>query len=176
MAPNGSNVDPLALQILNVKNPDGSYLIPTPQTTIMVNGQPEGFSAFSNPCTYSELQLMANMDYVQSEKSVFAARFFSMNSRQKISFSGSNVPGFGGDAPQKFRNASLSNTYSLNSKLINEAIFGVDGTVSHSYDAPNPTSWNSLGIPTSHQGANGFGLQISSTTIGSAIAQDFQQF
>ena len=147
VAPDGSNINPIALEILNVKNPDGSYLIPTPQTTIMVNGQPEGFSAYSTPCTYSELQLMANLDYVQSPKSVCAARFFWMDSLQEVTFSASNVPGFGDHAPQKFRNGSFSNTYSFNSKLINEAIFGVNDTTSHSSDIPNPTTWNSLGIP-----------------------------
>jgi len=176
VAADGSNVNPIALEMLEIKNPDGSYLIPTPQTTIMVNGQPEGFSAFTAPCTYSERQFMANMDYVQSPKSVFAARFFWMDSLQKVTFSASTVPGFGADAPQKFRNGSFSNTYSFNSKLINEAIFGVNDTISHATDTPNPTTWNSLGIPAPQQGENGFGLVVGSTTIWSAIQQDFQQF
>lgn len=177
VAADGSNINPVALQILNIKNPDGTYLVPTPQTTITVNGQPQGFSAYSSPCTYSEQQLMANMDYVQSPKSVFAARFFWMNSLEKVTFSASTVPGFGADAPQKFRNASLSNTYSFNSRLINEAIFGVNDTISHATDSPNPASWASLGlISPLAQGANGFGLGIASTVIWSAIAQDFEQF
>ena len=177
MAPDGSNINPVALQILNIKNPDGTYLVPTPQTTTTYNGQTVGFSAYSSPCTYSEQQFMANMDYVQSPKSVFAARFFWMNSLEKVTFSASTVPGFGADAPQKFRNASFSNTYSFNSKLINEAIFGVNDTISHATDNANPMSWTSLGlISPQAQGAGGFGLSVSTTTIWSAIAQDFQQF
>src|SRR5206468_4226522 len=34
VACNGSNINPIALRILQMKMPDGSYLIPTPQHTI----------------------------------------------------------------------------------------------------------------------------------------------
>src|SRR5579864_1382810 len=47
----GSNINPVALALLNFKLPDGSFLIPTPQT--VDPSKPfasSGFSAFTQPC------------------------------------------------------------------------------------------------------------------------------
>ena len=53
--PDGSNINPVALALLNFKLPDGSFLIPTPQT--VDPSKPfasSGFSAFTQPCSFSE--------------------------------------------------------------------------------------------------------------------------
>ncbi len=55
--PDGSNINPVALALLNFKLPDGSYLIPTPQT--VDSSKPftsSGFSAFTQPCNFAEDQ------------------------------------------------------------------------------------------------------------------------
>jgi hypothetical protein len=76
--PDGSNINPVALVLLNFKLPDGAYLIPTPQT---VNpGLPfatQGFSAFTEPCHFNEDQFVTNVDYLTTEKSKISGRFFS---------------------------------------------------------------------------------------------------
>ena len=50
----GSNINPVALALLNFKLPDGSFLIPTPQT--VDPSKPftsSGFSAFTQPCDFA---------------------------------------------------------------------------------------------------------------------------
>src|SRR5207344_1047736 len=83
--PDGSNINPVALALLNFKLPDGSFLIPTPQT--VDPSKPltsSGFSAFSQPCTFNEDQGLGNVDYVASQKSRFGARFFIANADQLV--------------------------------------------------------------------------------------------
>jgi len=54
IAPDGSNINPVALALLNFKLPDGSYLIPTPQTVDPSKRfASSGFSAFSEPCDFA---------------------------------------------------------------------------------------------------------------------------
>ena len=60
----GSNINPVALALLNFKMPDGSFLIPTPQT--VDPSKPftsSGFSAFTKPCDFCEDQGLGNLDY-----------------------------------------------------------------------------------------------------------------
>jgi len=58
--PEGSNINPVALEILNFKLPDGSYLIPSPQ---VVNASlplaSQGLSTISTPCSYNADQVLA---------------------------------------------------------------------------------------------------------------------
>jgi len=72
----GSNINPVALEILNFKLPDGSYLIPTPQ---VVNPSlplaSQGLSVVSTPCHFNEDQAIANVDARLSHDSTLAARF-----------------------------------------------------------------------------------------------------
>ena len=78
----GSNINPVALALLNFKLPDGSFLIPTPQT--VDPSKPfasSGFSAFTQPCNFEEDQGLGNLDYVISQKSQLAARFFIAEQR-----------------------------------------------------------------------------------------------
>src|SRR6516225_3895111 len=75
--PSGSNINPVALALLNFKLPDGSFLVPTPQ--IIDPSKPfasQGFSAFSEPCHFNENQVLFNMDYTGLPKTHLATRFF----------------------------------------------------------------------------------------------------
>lgn len=56
IAADGSNINPVALKLLQTKLPDGRYYIPTPQR--ITNGL--GVSTFSEPSHYSENQMIAN--------------------------------------------------------------------------------------------------------------------
>ena len=55
----GANINPVALEILNFKLPDGSYLIPTPQA---VNPSlplaSQGLSTISTPCHFNENRVL----------------------------------------------------------------------------------------------------------------------
>src|SRR5262249_41349874 len=73
----GTNINPAALALLNLKLPDGSFLIPTPQT--VDRSKPfssQGFSVFSEPCHFDEDQFLTNFDYIPSANSKLAGRFF----------------------------------------------------------------------------------------------------
>ena len=60
VAPNGSNINPVALAILNFKLPGGSLAIPNPQR-ILPSGV--GESTFSIPAKYREDQFSVNLDH-----------------------------------------------------------------------------------------------------------------
>ncbi len=125
VACDGSNINPIALNLLNYKLPNGQYFIPTPQV-IEANGT--GLSVFSNPSTYSENQYMVNTDYVVSDKQQISERVFWAKSPQVQSFTTSNVPGSGIDALFRNVNVALKDTYTVTPNFINEASAGYHRT------------------------------------------------
>lgn len=77
VACDGSNINPVALKILQSKLPDGSYLIPTPQTILSSGANAGlGLSAFSLKSTYDENQSLANLSYVISKKHTLTGRLY----------------------------------------------------------------------------------------------------
>jgi len=130
VAADGSNINPVALALLNTKLPNGNYLIPTPQS-INPNAQggfdTEGSLVFSQPCPFTEDQFMTNADWEMSSKSKLMARFFFANSAIQYTLPETNLTG-GGSPPgapvnltQDFRNFSLTHTYIITPNLLNEA-------------------------------------------------------
>jgi hypothetical protein len=91
----------VALTLLNLRLPDGSLLIPTPQTVDATKPfASQGFSALSQPCHFHEDQFVTNVDYVASQKSRLSGRFFFADNGQTVAFpvnffnSVANTPGF----------------------------------------------------------------------------------
>src|SRR5262249_2602069 len=86
----GSNINPVALALLNFKLPDGSFLIPSPQT---VNASKplssQGFSTLSEPCHFNEDQFTANADYIVSPADRIVERLFFANDKSLVTFPGS---------------------------------------------------------------------------------------
>ena len=122
--PDGSNIAPQALALLQRKLPDGSFLIPTPQRIDPTTGL--GTNAFSIPCRFTEEQFMTNADWQQSGKSKFAGRFFFANSHEDRSlppntFGAATAPGFPLTGVTHFRNFSLTHTYLFSNALLNQA-------------------------------------------------------
>jgi hypothetical protein len=95
VAADGSNINPVALSILNAKLPSGQYIYPTPQV-IMANGQ--GFSAFSIPATWTEDQGVATLDYIFDPKNKLSAHYFYSRNLEQEPFPAyaGNLPGFSG--------------------------------------------------------------------------------
>src|SRR2546426_122842 len=122
VACNGSNINPVALKLLNTRLPNGTFLIPTPQK--ITNGV--GFSAYSLPGHFREDQFLINTDYVLSSKHRLAQRYFYARDPQIAPFSTcffvACTPGSGQDA--EFRNhvASLKLTSALSANFVNEAL------------------------------------------------------
>jgi hypothetical protein len=148
----GSNINPVALALLNFKLPDGTFLIPTPQT--VDPSKPftsSGFSAFSKPCDFRENQGLGNVDYVVSEKSQLAARFFAADIDQLVTFPGGafnpvgNTQGFDSPGDSGFVVFSLAHTYVLSNASLNQARVGFVRTNS-SMGANAPFKWSDVGV------------------------------
>jgi hypothetical protein len=95
VARNGSNINPVSLALLNLKNPNGSYLIPTPNK--VTPGTAFGFSSYSIPGTFTEDQVVVNTDYQVTDKHRLSQRFFYSRDPQLDPFSSCSpgcTPGF----------------------------------------------------------------------------------
>lgn len=100
-------INPVALRLLQLRKPDGSYLVPLPQT-ILTSGSNAGlgFSSFSLPSTYDENQFLVNTDYLVSQKHTLSGRVYTAGIGQYRTFgSPSGYPGApilpGDGTPQK---------------------------------------------------------------------------
>ncbi len=148
----GSNINPTALALLNLKLPDGSFLIPTPQT--IDTSQPfdnQGSSIFTEPCDFMEDQFLANADYLGSQKSRIGARIFYASDSKTITFPGNffnpvpNIPGFASPNNSGYAVINLHHTYALNSAWINELRFGYARTTSRT-QSHAPFKWSDIGV------------------------------
>ncbi len=121
IACDGSNINPVAVKLLNYKLPSGQYMIPTPQ---IIEPGGEGFSVFSLPSTFSEDQYIANVDYVINSKNTLSGRFFGSRDPELLNFTYANTPGSG--AKDNFQNRDFSTKLAttLRPTLLNELRFG----------------------------------------------------
>lgn len=123
VAPDGSNINPVALALLNFKLPDGSYAIPTPQT-ILPTGV--GESTFSFPGKYREDQFSANLDQNLSQADQLSGRFFYSrdSTHQPFTPFAATVPGWGTNFSARNTMFTLSEEHTLHPNLTNLARFG----------------------------------------------------
>jgi TonB dependent receptor/Carboxypeptidase regulatory-like domain len=158
--PDESNINPVALALLNFKLPNGNYLIPTPQKVDL--SEPfaqQGFSVFTEPCHFSEDQMLANADYDASANSHFMARFFLSNQSQTVTFPGNglnssgNIPGFPSPVDSSFRVFSLAHTYTFSSNSLNEARVGYVRTSTQT-TAVSPFNWSDVGVSAGQMNEN----------------------
>jgi hypothetical protein len=152
IAADGSNINPVALEILNFKLPSGSFLIPSPQT---VNSSlplaSQGFSSISSPCPFNEDQFLTNLDANLSKNSTLAIRFLWSNGMMNVSFPGNglngtgNISGFPSDIDNRFRVLSASWVRLMQAQLLNDLRFGYTNTLG-STSAQAPFQWSDLGV------------------------------
>jgi hypothetical protein len=128
IAADGSNINPVALALLNAKLPNGQYLIPTPQAiNPSAPFDSQGLLAFSQACPFTEDQFMTNLDWEMSPKSKLSGRFFFANSVITETLpitnltAGGSPPGSPVSTIQNFRNFSLTHTYTFSPTLFNDA-------------------------------------------------------
>jgi hypothetical protein len=142
---NGSNINPIALRTLQLKLPDGKYVIPTP---VSINPSKsfatQGQYVQTGVCSFNENQYMGNGDYIQSTKSKFSSRFFDAQSNSVVPFTGGSTLSNPTLVTNSFVNYSLTYTYILNAILVNEAEFGFHSIHSSQILAP-PYSYSSVG-------------------------------
>lgn len=148
----GANINLVSLTLLSFKLPDGSFLIPTPQT--IDSSQPlaeQGFSIFSRPCRFSENQFLANVDYVTSPNGRFAVRYLFAPDHQNVTFPGNganpagNVPGFPSPGDSDFQVLSIARTDGFHNGWLNEARLGYVRTKTGT-QAEAPFKWSDVGV------------------------------
>jgi Carboxypeptidase regulatory-like domain/TonB dependent receptor len=148
----GSNINPVALALLNRKLSDGTFLIPTPQAVDPTRPfAQQGFSVFTEPCHFSENQFSINADYLAWQNSKIVARFFLADDDQTVTFPGNglnpagNIPGFPSPTDSGFRVLSLTHTYTRSSSWLNEGRIGYVRTRTHT-EARAPFKWSDVGV------------------------------
>jgi Carboxypeptidase regulatory-like domain len=124
VACDGSNINPVALNLLRQKIANGTYLIPTPQSIgLDTNKNQIGKSTFSIPSHYSEDQFLVNTDYIFSTRHTFSQRYFYSEQPQNQPFSNTtNTPGNGVTPKFNSQVAVLKLTSALNAHFLNEGL------------------------------------------------------
>ncbi len=150
VAPNGSNINPISLALLQFKLPNGQYLIPTPQV-LLANGL--GESSFSSPAKFTEQQFTLNIDHNFSTSDTLAGRFFYSTDPYSGPFAqgndSANVPGFGLVERDKNVMVTLIQTHTFGPRVVNQLSAGYirfDGY--HIVDQPISNSDIGLTPPT----------------------------
>src|SRR6266852_1098699 len=119
VARDGSNINPVALKLLNAKNPDGAYVIPSPQTS----SSGVNYTAVV-PGRYNEDQFNTNFDFNLRTADRLSMKFFFSNSNQDVPFFGASVPGFPALCSFENRNLAIAETHIFSSRAINQFRFG----------------------------------------------------
>ncbi|MBV8842195.1 MAG: carboxypeptidase regulatory-like domain-containing protein [Bryobacterales bacterium] len=115
VACDGSNINPVSLAMLNLKNADGSYYIPGSGTGDFTRVQ------YSIPAIYHEDQYLINGDYIINSKNALAMRFFYTHNPQTTAFNNGGIPGTPVHNDYSNMNAVLKLTSQITPTLINEA-------------------------------------------------------
>ena len=150
--PDGSNINPAALSLLNLKLPDGTFLIPNPQSVDPTKPLPQqGFAVFSEPCHFSENQFLTNLEYMPKTNSKLLVRFFLADDDENVTFPGNglnptgNIPGFPSPNDSGFRVFSLAHTYIFHNGVLNAARVGYVRTTTAT-QAVSPFKWSDVGV------------------------------
>ena len=116
VACDGSNINPVAINILQAKLPDGGYYVPSSGAS--------GFAtiAFSQPARYTEHQAVANFDYLLTPKQTISGRFMTSQAPEVLSFSAGalGTPGTPATGLTSNTNAMLKVSSLLTNTLVNE--------------------------------------------------------
>jgi Carboxypeptidase regulatory-like domain len=73
VACDGSTINPVSVNLLQLKLPNGNYYVPSPSTLPGVGGS--ALSNYSDPAHYKEHQLIANGDYLINAKHTLSTRY-----------------------------------------------------------------------------------------------------
>jgi len=179
VACDGSNINPVAIAVLNAKLPNGQFAVPSPQVALPNTGPdptdqfPVGQSTFAPPAHYREDQFLIDLDHTLSDKNMLSGRFFYSRATfaQPFSPNAANVPGWGTNELNRNTMLVLADTHVFNSNLVNIARFGYmrfDGFST----VQNPLTAEAIGIGTptgsTSSTANAPGLTVGGFTIGDA--------
>lgn len=137
----GSNINPVALALLNAKLPDGQFIIPSPQRA----GAGTNFS-LSVPARFREEQITVNIDHDLAPNHKTSFKIFGANVPQTVPFTQNlSVNGFPLFQDFKNRNASITYTWTATPRLVNEARVGFSRPAGSSRIA-NPVTVQQIGL------------------------------
>jgi len=125
----GSNINPVALALLNFKFANGQYAVPSPQINIPSNDPtqpPIGESTFAPPIYYNEDQYTANIDEELSQKNHLSERVFYSRAPTMLPFSpnAATVPGWPTNELDQNSMFVLADTHVVSLNVVNIARFG----------------------------------------------------
>jgi hypothetical protein len=112
-------MNPVALNLLNAKNPDRTYVIPGPQTS----SSGVNYTAVV-PGRNNEDQFNTNFDFNLRTADRLSMKFFFSNSNQDVPFFGATVPGFPAIRSYENRHLAIAETHIFSSRTINQFRFG----------------------------------------------------
>jgi hypothetical protein len=142
IAPDGSNINPVALSLLSIKLPNGQYLIPTPQ-------EANGLSVFSEPGRFNEDQAVVNLDRQFGSSNRLSFKYFYSNQLSYLPLYQDNkpntVPGYPATIPGLNHNLAVAYTRILSPNLVNVAQFGFTRFVGQ-VTGDEPITASSVGI------------------------------
>jgi len=127
----GSNISPVALNILKLKLPSGDYYFPGSSSSTAYARR-----VFSIPAEYKGDQVLANVDYVINQKNTLAGRFFYTRDPKYNPMGYSNLPGNPQTDFYSNHNVVAKLTSSLRQNFINEARFSYGRNWGDIYDDP----------------------------------------
>jgi hypothetical protein len=188
VACDGSNINPVALALLNSKLPNGKYAIPSPQLLLPTAPAdlPVGQSTFAPSTYFNEDQYTVNLDHAFSTNDQVGARFFYAKAPTRSPFSpaGADVPGWGSNELDRNLMFVLSHTHIFHNQLVNVARAGFmrfDGalTVQHPIMAADvhtqsPTGLSGPGVPAPAVAIDGlFSIGDAGTPSQSQLTNSF---
>ena len=116
----GNNISPQAIQILQLKLPNGNYYVPSSGTANYLTGQ-----SISDPALYKEYQAIGNWDYLINSKNTLSGRYFVLTNPAAIPFPPFTNYGYLAGTPEttEFGNmvSMLRLTSTISNNLVNEA-------------------------------------------------------
>jgi len=136
---NGSDISTTALNLLNVKLPNGQYYMPG-----STNGtfQTVGYSI---PSIYTGDQYIANVDYLVNSKNTLAMRYLFTEDPQQTPFGISSLPGTPSHSYYANTDSSIKLTTLITNSLINELHTSLERNIANGSDT-TPYTNQQVGI------------------------------
>jgi hypothetical protein len=120
VAADGSNVNPVALKLIQAKFANGNYVLPYVPAKDVTGAGRTNVAQFvwDYPDLYRERQYLGNVDYKLSPRQTLSTKYF--NSHSLVSEANGTIPGFTADSPSISENAIITHNFVITSSLVNE--------------------------------------------------------
>lgn len=139
---NPSQVDPVALKLLNVKGQFGGWAVPT--GTGAAPGA-YGQIAFSAPQRFNDDQFNTNGDHLFGDRHRLALRYFRAKGKTIDPFGGGQTLGFGQESPVENHLASVSENWTITPSAVNEVRVGFNRIITGAF-AKEPIKLSDIGM------------------------------